>query len=255
VLLHGYRVWPGVLLGSMLLNVEITLGASVQPATIAILWPAASIAVGAALQAVAGAFLIRRFVGFPSSLDQVGDIVKFAMLGGPVGCLINATWGSMSLLGAGAMALGSLPFNWFTWWVGDTIGVLIFTPLVLIWLGQPRRVWQQRRFPLAMSLTVTFALSVTVFVFTSSWEHERLKLEFERRAFSIAQNAELNIKRYLDALYSIQGFYASAIDAERADFGIFVERLYKSSDCTTGMMGFRRWNGFPACAMDGATNS
>ena len=24
VLLHGYRVWPGVLLGSMLLNVEIT---------------------------------------------------------------------------------------------------------------------------------------------------------------------------------------------------------------------------------------
>jgi integral membrane sensor domain MASE1 len=230
VLLYGYRVWSGVLLGSMLLNAEITLAATGQSASIANLWPAASIASGAAMQAVVGALLIRRFVGFPSALDQSTEIVKFSLLGGPVGCLINATWGSLTLLGAGAMVPGSLPFNWFTWWVGDTIGVLIFTPLVLIWMGQPRRVWRQRRLPLALSLGVTFVLAVTVFVYTSAWEHARLKLEFERRAFGIAQNAQLNIKRYLDALYSIQGFYASVGEPDRGDFGTYVEQLYRRND-------------------------
>ena len=229
-LIYGYRVWPGVLLGSMLLNVEISLEASGQTATLATLWPAASIAAGAALQAVAGAFLIRRFVGFPNSLDHAEDIVKFVVLSSPIGCLINATWGNGSLLVAGAMEANAFSFNWFTWWVGDAIGVLIFTPLVLIWLGEPSRVWRQRRFPLTVSLVAAFSLSVILFVYVSSWESKQLQLEFEQRASTVARNAQINIKRYIDALYSIQSFYASTDHVERSEFRTFVERLHTRND-------------------------
>ena len=227
VLIYGYRVWPGVLIGSMLLNSEISLGTGGQAASVAVLWPAASIAVGAALQAVAGAFLIHRFVGFPSPLDQDKDVLKFLVLGSPIGCLINATWANASLLFSGAVTLNTVAFNWFTWWVGDAIGVLIFTPLVLIWLGQPRQIWRQRRFPLALSLGVSFTLAVIVFGYTSSWEKQRLQLAFERRVSAIAQNAKLNLKSYLDALYSIQSFYASSDTVGRDDFRTFAESMYR----------------------------
>ena len=229
-LLYGYRVWPGVLLGSFLLNAQISLEAANQAITLSALTPPISIAVGAALQAVVGAVLIRRYVGFPSALDQVGDVIRFLALGGPIGCLINATWGNATLLAAGAMEATAFEFNWFTWWVGEAIGVLIFTPLTLIWFGEPRRVWSQRRLPLALSLGIAFSLSVVVFVYVSRWEGERLQLEFERRTSVVAQNAQLNIKSYLNALYSIQSFYASAGRVERSDFRTFVRRLYGRND-------------------------
>ena len=230
VLLYGYRVWPGVLLGSMLLNSEVSLQAAGGSANFATLWPAASIAVGAVVQAVAGALLIRRFVGFPTPLVNDNDVVKFLVLGSPVSCLINATWGNASLLAAGAMELNNLSFSWFTWWVGDAIGVLIFTPFVLIWLGKPRLIWWDRRFSLAISLGVAFALSVTVFVYISNWESERLQLEFERRVLDISQRAKLNIKSYLDALYSIQSFYDSSDLVGRSDFHTFATGLYSRNE-------------------------
>src|SRR4051812_33628997 len=64
LLLLGYRVWPGVLLGSFLLNVAVTFDARTSGALILSLALPAGIAVGAALQALVGALLVRRFVGF-----------------------------------------------------------------------------------------------------------------------------------------------------------------------------------------------
>ena len=230
VLLYGYRVWPGVLLGSMVLNSEISFQAATADISVAALWPAASIAAGATVQAVTGAFLIRRFVGFPTPLVNEGDVVKFLVLGSPVSCLINATWANASLLAAGTMDLNSVPFSWFTWWVGDALGVLVFTPIVLIWLGKPRRIWWDRRYYLAISLGVAFAASITLFVFSSNWERERLQLEFERQVSGISQKATLNVKGYLDALYSIRGFFDSSDRVDRVDFWTFAAGLYRRNE-------------------------
>ena len=230
VLLYGYRVWPGVLLGSMVLNSEISFQAATADISVAALWPAASIAAGATVQAVTGAFLIRRFVGFPTPLVNEGDVVKFLVLGSPVSCLINATWANASLLAAGTMDLNSVPFSWFTWWVGDALGVVVFTPIVLIWLGKPRRIWWDRRYYLAISLGVAFAASITLFVFSSNWERERLQLEFERQVSGISQKATLNVKSYLDALYSIRGFFDSSDRVDRVDFRTFASGLYRRNE-------------------------
>ena len=59
---------------------------------------AASIAMGASLQAIVGAFLIRRFTQYPTAFVEARDIIKFLLLGGPVSCLVNATWSVTSLL-------------------------------------------------------------------------------------------------------------------------------------------------------------
>ena len=68
LLLGGYRVWPGVALGAFLVNVttQVPLAAAL------------GIACGNTLEAVAGAWLLRR-VGFDRSLHRVQDV--FALVG------------------------------------------------------------------------------------------------------------------------------------------------------------------------------
>src|SRR5262249_4821804 len=108
VLICGNRVWPGISLASFLVNAWTPLeGGSLQPAMIA---------VGATLQALTGAHLIRRFVGFPTALTEERTIGKFLALGGPVSCTVNASISITSLLATRAITLPQYPFSWSTWW-------------------------------------------------------------------------------------------------------------------------------------------
>src|SRR5919108_1571851 len=175
VLLFGYRAWAGVWIGSFLMNLSISSWDATS--TVSILKSillATSIGAGASLQAVAGAFLVRRFVGYPTLLTKEWDIIKFLVLGGPVGCIVSATIGLTSLLLAGLIQLNNYPFSWWTWWVGDAIGVLIFTPLVLIWAAKPRQVWLHRQISVSLPLVIAFTLAVMLFIYTSSREQNRI---------------------------------------------------------------------------------
>jgi two-component system, NtrC family, sensor kinase len=57
-------------------------------------------------------------------------------------CLVAATVGVTTLYLAGFAALGSYGLNWWTWCLGDTVGVLLLTPLVLAWRSGPEDGWR-----------------------------------------------------------------------------------------------------------------
>ncbi len=121
VLLAGYRVWPGLFLGALLVNgwTPLSNADGIQAAAGSLLVPG-SISAGATFQALIGAFLVRRFVGFPNPLIQDRLILAFLALGGPLACLVGASWGVASLAAVGAIEGASqLALNWWTWWVGD----------------------------------------------------------------------------------------------------------------------------------------
>jgi two-component sensor histidine kinase/CHASE1-domain containing sensor protein len=224
-LLGGYRVWPGILLGSFCVNIATSFDAS-STATIArSLALTTSIGVGAALQAVAGAFLVRRFVGFPTALDGARDIINFLALGGPVSCLINATVAVTTLLIGGAISWTSYPFSWWTWWVGDVLGVFIFTPLLLIWMAEPREVWRPRWTSVALPLCTTFAVAVLVFFRVSSLEHKRIEFEFTRRAEILGEAVVRSLTAHIEVLHTLESFYAGSQTVERHGFHSFVKRL------------------------------
>ncbi|MDA0745179.1 MAG: CHASE domain-containing protein [bacterium] len=225
-LLCGYRVWPGVLLGSFFVNVGTSFDASTTASILKSLMLATGIGGGAAFQAVAGAWLIRRFVGFPNALDREKQIAGFLALGGPVSCTVSATVGVVNLWLSGVLGGAQVPLSWFTWWVGDTIGVLIFTPLVFIWTAVPRNVWRARRVSLGLPLCITFLLSVLVFVRASAWEEKRLHFEFERLAEGLSRSIQYRVSTYLQTLGSIESFYKSSPEFERGQFDVFAGNLY-----------------------------
>ena len=93
VLLFGYRVWPGIVLGSLLINVPTSWDSSTPTKLLIVLALPLGISVGAAAQVIVGASSVRRYVGFPNPLNRERLVTMFLVLAGPVNCLINATVG------------------------------------------------------------------------------------------------------------------------------------------------------------------
>lgn len=101
VLLGGAHVWPGIWLGSLLVNIWTAFDPTTTGALLTSVAIPTSLGVGAALQALVGAFLVRRVVGFPSALTRGTEIGAFLVLGGLVSCLVNATVGVTTLVISG----------------------------------------------------------------------------------------------------------------------------------------------------------
>src|SRR5262249_44612694 len=69
--------------------------------------------------------------------DGTADVIRFIVLAGLVSSLVSALVATPSLTLAGFNAWGNfLPFAW-TWWLGDATGILVVTPMILVWLRTP----------------------------------------------------------------------------------------------------------------------
>ena len=224
-LLFGYRVWPGILLGSFLINLRTSLDTTSTASILNTTALAASIGMGAALQAIVGAFLIRRFTQYPTAFVEARDIIKFLLLGGPVSCLVNATWGVTSLLLGGVIQPVDYLFHWWTWWVGDAIGVITFTPLILIWAAKRPRYSHSRQTSLPAAVSGIHT-GCHIFIYTNAWEQDRIKLEFNRRTDQLAQQLEENFDNYIAVLHSVENLYASSVPINRQQFKTFVSRWF-----------------------------
>jgi signal transduction histidine kinase len=150
LLLFGLDLWPGVSLG-------VLLGSLLTGADIGV---ALGITLGNTLEALAGAYLLKRFVNFHNSLDRIRDVVGLAIVS--IFCTtISATIGTTTLMLAGQ---GSLPVFWSiwtTWWIGDLLGALVIAPVLLVWLSPPyfhanRRQYAEGLLMLALLVFVTW---------------------------------------------------------------------------------------------------
>src|SRR5256885_1736020 len=109
LLLGGYRLWPGVAVGAFLANATAH-----EPPLVA-----AGIAAGNTLEAVLGAWLLRRLVGFGTSLERVKDVLALATLAAGASTTVSATVGVTSLCLGGLQPWAAFDSLWWTWWLGD----------------------------------------------------------------------------------------------------------------------------------------
>ncbi len=154
VLLLGYWVWPAVALGAFLANAATGLS----------LFTAGGIAVGNTLEALGGAFLVRRLIGYRNPLDQAQDIFRFVGSAVLLSTIVSATIGTASLCLGMAASWSDYEQLWLAWWLGDAAGALVVTPAVLAWnvrrkiAREPRQVAE-----VALLLVLLTLVSYTVF--------------------------------------------------------------------------------------------
>jgi integral membrane sensor domain MASE1 len=130
----GAAALPGTFLGSFLLNLWIgyLIAGRLNLTQIA---SALVIAAASMTQAAIGGTALRRTIGYPAPFDDPSDIFVIFLLA-PIFCLTSATISLGGLWTLGAVELHDLPMNWTTWWLGDTLGVLVALPLMLILGGE-----------------------------------------------------------------------------------------------------------------------
>ncbi|OEJ63672.1 CHASE domain-containing protein, partial [Magnetovibrio blakemorei] len=225
-LIWGSKVLPGVFVGSILTNIWTFLDPSSDQTVAELIIVPTIIGIGSAVQAMVGAYLIRKFANFPNRLDKERDIFLFMLFGGPIGCLINATVGVGSLMLTGIIPSTNTLTNFMTWWAGDVTGVLIFTPLVLLYTMKPRESWKPRQLTVTLSMTGAFILTVFFVNSGLQWERQRLKFQFDQQLLPLAPAIEQTLSKYINVLYSLEGFYAATPNMTRQQFSKFTQRQF-----------------------------
>jgi two-component sensor histidine kinase/integral membrane sensor domain MASE1 len=167
---------PGTFLGSFLLNVWISYSIKHQLDVVGVN-AALIIALSSTIQAAAGGALLRKLIGYPASFDNLRDLLFFLLLA-PVICLISATLSLIGLRALGMVPATDLMGNWITWWVGDTLGVLVALPLMLVLVGEPQPLWRSRMRFVAVPMVLCFALFVAIFMHVNRWESEQSLSQF-----------------------------------------------------------------------------
>lgn len=208
ILLWGPRIAVGVLLGSFLanLNISVNSGATLDSLTPYII--SFIIATGATFQALFGSFLVRTFVSFPNRLTQEKDIFSILFWGGPMGCIISAIIGPLTLLFFGILEISSLLLNSFTWWIGDSIGAILFAPLIIM-LFTPS-ISTLRKMVVAIPLLLFTSITVGTFLFVKDNKITDNILRFEEEARIITSQIEQANHDYLNLLTATESLiYAS----------------------------------------------
>ena len=146
-ILFGATLWPGVFLGQLLLAWHNGLA-----------WPVALVvsAINSA-EAVLGAYLFHRW-RLQHNLGRVRDVAGLLILITVVLQPFSATLGNLALW-VGAVVPGrDLGYSWLSWWLGNSLGQILFVPFLL-------SLWQIRR----GSLDLRRALATTLLIAAATW--------------------------------------------------------------------------------------
>jgi PAS domain S-box-containing protein len=121
ILIWGYRVLPGIITATY---------------TLAFFDPLPHLATfgqstGTILGALTGAFLLRRIAHFQPSLSRLRDALSLIVLGAMGSSIVSASVGITALYAAHVRAWPGIGSAWMVYWMGDSMGVLLVTPLML----------------------------------------------------------------------------------------------------------------------------
>ncbi|MFZ0986454.1 MAG: CHASE domain-containing protein, partial [Xanthobacteraceae bacterium] len=188
----GASTLPGTFLGSFLLNLWV--GYAITGQINAIDTAAAIvIALASALQAALGGSLLRRVIGYPAALDNPRDLL-FLLVLSPLFCLTSASLSLAGMWALGAVQSGDLSINWMTWWAGDTLGVLVVLPLLLMLFAAPRDLWRSRIWPVAVPMLLCFGLFIAIFIRVNGWENDQSLFEFRLRSQQLADTMRATLE-------------------------------------------------------------
>ncbi len=135
--LWGFRWWPGVLLGEIVVNGQLLLDDSTFPVGSLLGQQTGNMA-----EIIVGALLLRRLIGPGAAMDRVEQVGGMIVALG-IATAISATAGTVSMLAGGVVDWPDATEFWRTWWLGDTSGGLVVLPLLLAWARDPLPAWRR----------------------------------------------------------------------------------------------------------------
>ncbi len=224
-LLYGPKLLPGIFLGALAAQVYAFLDISNLDKVLVSVLVGSVAALGACLQGLFGAALIKRFVGVHDPLVEDKKILRFFVLAGPISCIVSPSLGIAVLYLRRIIVSGDLLASWGTWWIGDTIGVVIFTPLILLFFNKSHNFWKSRRKYIVYPLVTLLIVVVSVFEYGKRLEHERISSEFHLQVMRLHGALRKQLEYHSETGRILKGFFESSQQIEYDEFQNFAEHF------------------------------
>jgi diguanylate cyclase (GGDEF)-like protein len=227
-LIYGRKILPGLFIGAFLAqyySFHSSTGNVYLSEFISFI-----ISIGSVLQAFFGAWLIRKFIGDNDPLIENNKIIHFFLLGGPVSCITSATIGTTALLITGIVPLPEFLLTWGTWWIGDTIGVLIVAPILLILFARPREIWKDRIKPVVYPMLVLLAMVMVLFEYGKTQDWQRISNEFERQVNLFHESLNESLKNHIHVNTALKAFFDTVGETNEDQFNNFARSIHARAD-------------------------
>jgi two-component system, NtrC family, sensor kinase len=126
----GYRFWPAILLADMSITIPGLFETS-HDLTKAISTASVS-GFCAIFEAIGGTALLRRWLGNCYLFDRSEKVFRFILIA-LLCTAISSLFGISATCLSGMADWEKFSYFWYTWWIGNAISVLVFTPMLLTW--------------------------------------------------------------------------------------------------------------------------
>lgn len=157
LLLQGLQYWPGIFVGAFAAGLMVDDSFSLS----------LLLACGNTLESVCAAWCLQRWSRFSIEMARPRHFVSITLVAAACSC-ISALIGPMAIWWGGLLPIAALPKAMLYWWMADVFGIVLVTPLLLIWRRWPGD-WFEQHFGLEallfMGLTILAGSVVFLDVF------------------------------------------------------------------------------------------
>ena len=234
---RGWRLWPGILIGSVCSNAVIQGGQFDQS------WLPWIMACGSTLQVLAGEKLLRYYE--PSiDLAVPKSVLRFSLVTLAT-CLMGALIGSSALWLKGLINADQILSTFINWWIGDSFGVLIFTPLALV-IFDRREVWKGRRWQVGMPLLIGMLFCGFLQHSLRNSDKQELVNHFQSHTVNLLNTLKKIELTQTQSLLDLTAFFEASKQVTPSEFEAFSKRVFHKLEI------FRAWEWVPLVSQNEA---
>ncbi len=184
--------WPaatGVFVGAFLTTVAIL------PEEVSILLSVVN-GLASAGQACIATWLIKRLTKGEQFFSEK-MMIKALIIGGPIASLTSATLCLSMHYAVGQLPVEGFLNSWLFWWLGDSLGVMIFAPLMLPYIGRGRHIWQGEKLMVMGPVLFSFACVVLTYAYAVKQENNRIETDFQRVTNEMAYQLQGELQKHI----------------------------------------------------------
>ncbi len=228
ILIWGYRLLPAVFIGGFIIGAELFGLGTTTAVLVSILF-----GVQAGGHAWLTVWLLRKLHLWPNLLVKESEIVKFFLVT-VLSLLIVTLLFVLFKWALGVLSIDQLISPLFLWWAGGVIGIVLFTPIVLILFAQPKQQWRRRVFSVALPLLLMFILLIIVIISVRQNDQQTRVENFNEHA-AIAHRAIQNeVAQNALLLHAMRAYFKNA---QNVSYDEFVNYFYDLDDYRNSISG------------------
>ncbi|MCP4653498.1 MAG: hypothetical protein GY858_09000 [Candidatus Omnitrophica bacterium] len=168
LMILGYRIWPGILIGLLLSNSMAPFFPSIAFKTTVI--SSFFVSISETLQALAGVFVLRHLTKRSYIFDHARDTFRFIIVAFFISSA-PSTIAPITMYLFKQLTVDNFITGCITWWLAQALSVIVFVPLIMSWKNKLSRLSFKKAAELAILFSLLIGICVILFldIFSSTF--------------------------------------------------------------------------------------